>query len=153
VPPLSDAVVRDAIAIDDRITELVAAAPGLDVVLASELADRAASIAAVCGAGGHEPVARLAAAVARGLRLLAAGEMNPAGLPHVASSVLTLRRACEALVDPAVPAIDCLALEGARYDLEANFPAALDRVAPARVTAPDVPIGSLVRRPGPGRES
>jgi two-component system chemotaxis sensor kinase CheA len=146
---------RDARTLDQGVGELVPMQLDLDRPRTEALAQLAFGIGLPSLLVGAEDVGRLALAIERAIDLLALGDIDPGvGLPVLASSTFTLRQALEqlALPDRSGARVEGLPLAGARYELETMFPIAgtgrrptVDR-GPAATTAPDVPVGALVRR-------
>jgi len=142
---------RDAVALDEGIGGLAPDASALDRGRLGGLARLGFRLGMASLLVGAEDVARLALAVERALDLLAAGDIDPGlGLPILASSSLTLRRACEQLASPdrSGARVEGLPLEGARYELETLFPVPSTGKRPTIAEpAIDVPATALVRRP------
>ncbi|MCE9576239.1 MAG: response regulator [Deltaproteobacteria bacterium] len=148
---------RDARALDQGVAALVP----MQLDLVRDRTDALGQLAFRIGMAsllvGAEDVGRLALAIERTLDLLASHDIDPGvGLPVLTSSTFTLRQSLEQLAAPdrSGARVLGLPLAGARFELETMFPIpgtgrrpTIDR-GPAADT-PDVPVGSLVRRPAP----
>jgi chemotaxis protein histidine kinase CheA/ActR/RegA family two-component response regulator len=147
--------VRDTAALEAGFADIGLAAMGTPAANARlvALADVAFDLGMQALLLGAEDLGRLALTCERCMDLLAQGVvLIEIGCPLLASSLRTLAQAFESLAraDRSGARVEPLPLRAARYELETLFPVPGKPAAGMRAVAPDVPLSSLVRRPGRG---